>query len=157
MKIVLIANQSILTTLKTTVTRLHNQLIFRIFTWFARILLAAAFVPSGLTKLLGNRFTILGTDDPIGFFFEALYQSGWYWNFIGLMQLSVALLLLIPKTTFLGALLYLPIVINILAIVTSMSFTGTPFVVGLMLLGNIYLLIWDVKKLQAIGNIILKR
>ncbi|WP_053069202.1 DoxX family membrane protein [Bizionia psychrotolerans] len=146
-----------MTTLKTTVISLHNQLFFKIFTWFTRILLAVAFVPSGLTKLVGNRFTTLGTDDPVGFFFEALYQSGWYWNFIGLLQLTVVLLLLIPKTTFLGALLYLPIVINILAIVTSMHFTGTPFIVGLMLLANIYLLIWDVEKLHAIGNIILKR
>ncbi len=31
---------------------------------------------------MGNRFTILGLDDPIGFFFEALYRTGFYWRFL---------------------------------------------------------------------------
>ena len=60
------------------------------FTWLTRILLGVAFLPSGMTKLLGNRFTLLGTDTPIGFFFEALYQTGFYWRFIGLAQLTAA-------------------------------------------------------------------
>ena len=107
-------------------------------------------MPSGLTKLLGNRFTTIPVENPIGFFFEAMYQTGFYWNFLGFMQLTAALLLLIPKTTFLGAIIYLPIIINIFIIVTAMNFTGTPFVAGLMLLANLYLLVWDHDKLKKI-------
>ena len=137
---------------------LHNKIyhkkIFKLFTWGTRILLFLAFLPSGLKKLLGERFTILGVDTPVGFFFEALYQTGFYWNFIGFMQLLAGLLLLIPKTSFLGALIYFPIIINILVIVISMNFTGTPYIAGLMLIGNIYLLLWDYKKVNRIVSIV---
>jgi uncharacterized membrane protein YphA (DoxX/SURF4 family) len=134
--------------------KIYRNKLFVLFTWFTRILLSFAFVPSGLKKLLGERFTILGVDNPVGFFFEALYQSGWYWNFLGFMQLLVAILLLIPKTTFLAALMYLPIIINILVIVISMHFRGTPIIASLMLLANIYLLFWDYKKVKQIVSVI---
>jgi uncharacterized membrane protein YphA (DoxX/SURF4 family) len=136
------------------VSNIRNKKIFQLFTWGTRILLAIAFVPSGLKKFLGERFTSLGVDNPVGFFFEALYQSGWYWNFLGFMQLLVALLIIIPKTTFFGALLYLPVIINIFIITVAMQFTGTPFITGLMLLANIYLLFWDYKKLKQIVFVI---
>ncbi|PNQ72395.1 hypothetical protein C1T31_11405 [Hanstruepera neustonica] len=134
---------------------IRQKTIFKLFTWCTRILLSLAFIPSGLKKVLGQRFTLLGIDNPVGFFFEALYQTGFYWQFIGLMQLMVALLILIPRTAFLGALIYLPIIINIFIIVTSVGFKGTPYIAGLMLLANIYLLMWDYKKLHAIMKIIL--
>ncbi len=143
-------------TLEITRSNFREKAIFKLFTWGTRILLAIAFMPSGLTKLRGERFTLLGIDDPVGFFFEALYQSGWYWNFLGFMQLLVALLLLIPRTAFMGAILYLPIVINIFIIVVSMNFKGTPIIVGLMLLANIYLLFWDYRKLKQIVSVIFK-
>lgn len=120
------------------------------FTVLTRILLALGFTPSGLTKLLGNRFTLLGPDSPVGYFFDALYKSGFYWNFIGLGQLLAAVFLLIPRTATLGALIYFPIILNIFLITVSMHFTGTPFVTGLMLLGSLYLLCWDYDKLKFI-------
>ena len=122
----------------------------RRFTVLTRILLALGFTPSGLTKLLGNRFTLLGPDSPVGYFFDALYKSGFYWNFIGLGQLLAAALLLIPRTATLGALIYFPIILNIFLITVSMHFTGTPFITGLMLLGSLYLLGWDYDKLKYI-------
>lgn len=138
-------------------SKIYNKKIFILFTWFTRILLAIAFLPSGYTKIMGNRFTTISVENPIGFFFEAMYQTGWYWNFLGLTQLTVAALLLIPRTTFFAALLYLPIIINIFFIVTSMHFTGTPIVTGLMLLGNIYLILWDYNKLKKIVSIIFQK
>ena len=143
--------------IETTHNKIYGKKIFILFTWFTRILLAFAFVPSGLKKLLGERFTILGVDTPVGFFFEALYQAGWYWNFLGFMQLLVAILLLIPRTTFFAALLYLPIIINILVIVVAMHFRGTPIIAGLMLLANLYLLFWDYKKTKQIVSVIFER
>ena len=113
------------------------------FTVMTRVLLAIGFVPSGLTKLLGNRFTLLDLDNPIGFFFEAIYQTGIYWQFIGFAQLTAAILLLIPRTATLGAVLYFPIILNIFLITVSLNFTGTPFITGHMLLASIYLLCWD--------------
>ncbi|MEZ4703363.1 MAG: DoxX family membrane protein [Rhodothermales bacterium] len=109
----------------------------------SRLLLAAAFLPSGLTKVLGNRFTSISPDTPIGYFFEALYQSGFYYRFIGLAQVTAALLLLIPRTTALGAVVYFPIILNIFIITVSLHFTGTPYITGLMLLASIFLLCWE--------------
>lgn len=121
--------------------------------WFAvmnRILLAIAFTPSGLVKLRGERFTSLGLDDPVGFFFEAMYRTGFYWNFLGLAQLTAALLLLIPRTTTLGAVMYFPIILNIFLITASMHFQGTWVITSLMLLANLYLLCWDYDRLKGI-------
>lgn len=133
---------------------IRSKKLFILFTWGTRILLSIAFIPSGLKKLLGERFTILDIETPVGFFFEALYRTGWYWNFLGFMQVLVAILILIPKTTTLAAIIYLPIIINIFIIVVSMGFTGTPYIAGLMLLANLYLLFWDYKKIKRIVSII---
>ncbi len=51
-----------------------------------RYLVGFAFIPSGLIKVMGERFTAIQTDNPVGYFFEALYQSGMYWNFLGWVQ-----------------------------------------------------------------------
>ena len=129
-------------------SKIYPQIIFKLFTWGTRILLFLAFLPSGLKKVLGQRFTYLSIENPVGFFFEALFRTGFYWNFLGLMQLLAGILLLIPRTSFFGALLYLPIVTNIFIIVSAMEFKGTPIIAGLMLLANIYLLLWDWHKLK---------
>jgi uncharacterized membrane protein YphA (DoxX/SURF4 family) len=130
--------------------RVRKVTLLKVFTVLTRILLALAFLPSGLTKVMGNRFTRLGLDDPIGFFFEALYRTGFYWRFLGICQLTVAFLLLIPQTATLGALAYFPLILNIFVITVSMHFTGTPVITGLMLLANIYLLCWDYDKLKKV-------
>ncbi|WP_246067749.1 hypothetical protein [Changchengzhania lutea] len=61
-----------------------------------------AFIPSGLTKLSGNRFTLLDVNNPVGFFFEALYSTGFYWKFLGLSQLLAAVCIVIPRIIFFG-------------------------------------------------------
>lgn len=132
------------------VSRLRGRTSLRLFTWVTRVLLAAAFLPSGLTKVLGHRFTSLPTTTSIGFFFEALYRTGFYWRFIGGAQLVAAALLLLPRTSAIGALLYLSIVSNIFVITVSMHFQGTPFITGLMLLGSVYLVLWDADRIAPI-------
>ena len=130
--------------------RVKQQRYLKVFTVLTRVLLALGFLPSGLTKVLGNRFTILGVDNPVGFFFEAMYRTGFYWRFLGLCQLAAAALLLIPKTATIGALVYFPLILNIFVITVSLHFTGTPFITGLMLLANLYLLCWDYDKLKSL-------
>lgn len=120
------------------------------FTVFTRLLLGIGFIAPGLTKLLGNRFTQISIENPIGFFFEAMYRTGFYWRFIGLAQVLASLLVLIPRTATLGALCFFPIILNIFVITVSMDFAGTPFVTGLMLLANLYLLCWDYHKLKPL-------
>ncbi len=102
-----------------------RELLFR-FTLLTRILLAAGFVPTGLVKLLGQRFTRLPDSTPIGAFFEAMYQTGAFWNFIGAAQVVAGVPLLVPTLAHLGALLFLPVIAGILAVVVGVGFgTGT--------------------------------
>lgn len=127
----------------------HRQPWLRRFTLMNRLLLAMAFLPTGLVKFLGQRFTILPVENPIGFFFEAMYRTGPYWNFIGGMQVLAALLLLIPATASIGAVLFLPIGLSIFLVTFGVGFGNTVFVTGGMLLAVIYLLCWDADRLWA--------
>lgn len=115
-----------------------------------RLLLAMAFLPTGMVKVLGLRFTLLEVEHPVGFFFEAMYSSGWYWNLIGWGQVVAALLLLVPRTAFLGAVLFLPIIVNVWAITLSVGFQGTGVVTTLMLGANLFLLAWEGDRLGGI-------
>jgi hypothetical protein len=56
-------------------------------------------------------------------------------------------LLLIPRTTLLGALLYLPIIFNICVLTYATRFEGTR-IATLMLLANVFLLCWDYPRLK---------
>ena len=78
-----------------------------------RYLLGFAFIPSGMKKILGERFTSIGLNDPIGFFFEGLYRSGYYWNFLGWGQLLAAFLLMTQRFSTIGNLIFFFIVTNI--------------------------------------------
>lgn len=131
-------------------SRVRQDKFLRLFTTVTRVMLAIGFLPSGWKKVAYQRFTILGIDDPVGFFFEALYRAGFYYRFIGIAQVTAAILLLIPRTALLGALLYFPIILNIFIITVSMHFRGTPFITGAMLLANVYLLCWDYSRIKRI-------
>ncbi len=91
---------------------------------------------------MGERFTALPSNHPLGHYFDALQLTGFYYTFIGVSQLTVALLLLIPRTTLLGAILYLPMILNICVLTYATRFEGTR-IATLMLLANLYLLLWD--------------
>ena len=119
-------------------------------TWFTRILLAAGFIPTGMVKLLGRRFTLLPVDTPIGAFFEAMYQTGLYWQFLGAGQVFAGLLLLIPRFAHIGALMFIPIMVNIFVVTVSLGFRGTPLVTGLMLLAVVYLFAYDYHRFRGI-------
>jgi uncharacterized membrane protein YphA (DoxX/SURF4 family) len=124
--------------------------LLQFFTAFNRIILAVSFIPSGITKFLGNRFTQISTDTPIGLFFEGFYQTGFWYRFVGFAQIFAAILLLIPRTSTLGATIFFPIVLNIMIITWSLNFTGTWVITTAMFLANLYLICWDYDKFKAI-------
>jgi uncharacterized membrane protein YphA (DoxX/SURF4 family) len=124
--------------------------LLQFFTAFNRIILAVSFIPSGMTKFLGNRFTQISTDTPIGLFFEGFYQTGFWYRFVGFAQIFAAILLLIPRTSTLGATIFFPIVLNIMIITWSLNFTGTWVITTAMFLANLYLICWDYDKFKPI-------
>lgn len=130
--------------------RAVNTKFLQYFTIFTRILLAIAFMPSGLTKILGEPFTAMAEDTPVGFFFAGFFQAKAYYAFVGWAQFGVALLLLIPPMASLGAVIYFPIIINIWLITLSLHFRGTVYITTLMLLGSLYLLCWEYPRLRLL-------
>src|ERR1700712_2895502 len=95
------------------------------FTIFNRVALAAGFIPSGFVKIMGERFTSLSNNHPMGHYLEALHHTGYYYTFIGIVQVTAALLLLIPRTAALGAVLYFPIILNICILSFAVRFDGS--------------------------------
>jgi hypothetical protein len=128
-----------------------------IFIIYTRYLIGGAFVFASLIKIKGQRFTSeSGAAEPINsafHFFETMYQSGIYWQFIGLGQLLAGTLLMTQRYAKLGALINFPIIANIFVITISYDFNYTPVITGLILLANILLIYWDWNELRILVNL----
>ncbi|MEM6380951.1 MAG: DoxX family protein [Bacteroidota bacterium] len=120
------------------------------FAIFCRITLAVGFIPSGLQKVLGERFTVLAVEHPMGNFLEAFFHTGYYYTFVGILQVLAAILLLIPRTVTLGAFIYFPIILNICILSLSVRFDGSQITSPLMTLAVLYLLCWNYHKFKFI-------
>ena len=95
------------------------------FSIFCRLILAFAFIAAGVVKVLDERFASgLSEVHPMGAYLTALYKTGYYYTFIGISQILAAILLLIPRTVVLGALLYFPIILNICILSLALRFEG---------------------------------
>ena len=127
------------------------------FTLATRLLMLMAFLPTGLVKATGQRFTLLPVENPVGFFFEAMYQTGPYWYFIGIMQVLSAILIVIPATATLGALLFFPIILSIVLVTWGIGFGLTAWITTAMLLAVVFLLCWDADRIWAAGYSVLGR
>lgn len=120
------------------------------FATLCRVALAAGFLPSGFVKINGERFTDLVVTHPMGNYLEALSYTGYYYTSIGVMQVVAAILLLIPRTAVLGAIIYLPIIVNICILTFALRFDGSLFTAPLMVLACLYVLVWDYHKWKFI-------
>jgi uncharacterized membrane protein YphA (DoxX/SURF4 family) len=140
---------SLLTEVEQRYAELKRNKWLRYFAIFCRISLALGFIPSGIVKVMGERFTGLPAYHPLGHYFDALHLTGYYYTFIGVGQLIAALLLLIPRTALLGAIIYFPIILNICVLAHAVRFEGTR-ISTLMLLANLFLLVWDYPRLKYI-------
>ena len=120
------------------------------FAIFCRVALAAGFIPSGMQKVLGERFTVLAVNHPMGNFLEAFYHTGYFYTFVGIMQVLAAILLLIPRTVTIGAFIYLPIILNICVLSLAVRFDGSQITSPLMVCAVLYLLCWDYHKFKNI-------
>jgi hypothetical protein len=137
--------------------RLKSIFLALIFIIYTRYLIGGAFVFACIIKIKGKRFTTYSHEDaPIGstmHFFEVLYQTGLYWQFIGWAQLLAGFLLMTQRYAKLGALVNFPILLNVFVITISMEFGVTPLITGLMLAANLMLLIWHWGELKSLINL----
>lgn len=141
-------------TLGTKLDKIHYQARrskwLGYFAIFCRVTLAAGFIPSGMQKVLGERFTVLAVNHPMGNFLEAFYHTGYYYTFVGILQVLAAILLLIPRTVTIGAFIYLPIILNICILSLAVRFDGSQITSPLMVCAVLYLLCWDYHKFKNI-------
>lgn len=126
---------------------LKQQILVKLFVIYLRYLIGFAFVFASIVKIRGERFTSIPASEPVGYFFEAMYQSGFYWNFLGWAQLISGALLMSQRFSTVGAMVFFPVILNVCLITHSVDFgSGTPTITTLMLLGTTFLLLWDYKK-----------
>ena len=96
---------------------------FKRFAVFCRVALAASFLPTGYVKIMGQRFAEgLPSNNPLGHYFDALHTTGYYYTFLGATQIIIAVLLLIPRTALLGALMYFTVIVNICVLTYATRF-----------------------------------
>lgn len=128
-----------------------RNVIFQKLTDFTRVILSVGFFAPGMNKLMNIPFTTIPLDNPIGAFFNALYQTGFFYQFLGAAQVLAAILVLFRRTATLGALMFFGITLNVFIITISIPFgSGTPIVTGLMFLASLYLVCWDFDKLKPL-------
>jgi uncharacterized membrane protein YphA (DoxX/SURF4 family) len=132
--------------LAATLDHLHRQARenkwLYLFAMFCRFILAVGFIPPGIVKIAGERFTALAVNHPMGNYLEALHHTGYYYTIIGVMQVVAGVLLLLPRTAILGAVIYFPIILNICILSLAVRFDGSRVTSPLMVLANLYLLCW---------------
>ena len=141
--------------ISSTFDRLHSKAKENSWLWlfsiFCRLSLALGFIPAAFVKLIDERFASgLSVNHPMGHYLEALHTTGYYYTFIGVVQLAAAIFLLIPRTVTLGAFLYFPIILNITILTYATRFDGSLFTAPLMTLANLYLLGWNYEKWKYI-------
>lgn len=122
----------------------------QMFAAFTRVLLAVGFIPPSYKKIIHEPFTSLPDSNPVGHYFNALLQTGFYYEFLGWGQMIAAILLLIPRTSHLGALLFLPIIVNIAVLTSSVGFAGTWLLTIFMALAATFLVAFEYDRLKPI-------
>lgn len=84
----------------------------------------------------------------MGYFLDASFQAEAYYRFVGGAQVLASLLLLRPRTTLLGTVMYFQIILNIAIIAWMIEFEGTRIITLLMASGCLFLLGWDCGRLS---------
>lgn len=117
-----------------------KRIIYDIF----RLTLGIVFLSSGIGKFYGTS----GLIGP-GYMFKELAQYNLleFAIFIALAEIIIGYLLIIKKYTTLGAVMLVPMITNILVIVVSLNWQGTPLIDSIFLIMNLYLLWFDRNKL----------
>lgn len=141
------------TWLEERIARAHECRWTYISTIVLRILIGFAFIPAGLKKLLGQPFTDPANTGVFHEFLHAFHATGRFYQFVGALQLTAAVLLITQRHATLGAALAAPMLVAILVFCWSTGVVPTAIVVTLMSLGLLALILWDVQRWKALLGI----
>jgi hypothetical protein len=112
-----------------------------------RLLLGILMLGGGLYKLSDNHLVAL-MGPPVNHVFLAKNGLEIFAQFIGVAQLLIGLLLLTGRFALLGAVLMVPMWLNIIFLTWSQHWTGTPFLTTGFLMLNLGLLLHDYPRLK---------
>jgi uncharacterized membrane protein YphA (DoxX/SURF4 family) len=136
----------VLASLQKRVVALHQRRSAQLAIIVLRMLLGFAFLPAGIKKVLRQPFTDATNHGPFHDFLHAFYATGFFYQFVGVVQLLAALLLLSQRFAFAGALIALPVVTAITVFTWSTAVPFTASVATLMTLGMLGVLLWEIER-----------
>ena len=132
------------------VEKFKKYTVLIILYWSVRIGMGLTFIGSGIRKLPGVKFTALSVENPVGSYFNAMHETGFYWNFIGYFQIAIGILVFFNRFVVVSSLLMMPVVINIFLVSIALNMKGTPIITSAMVLGNLFLLLWHNNNYKSI-------
>jgi putative oxidoreductase len=110
--------------------------IVNIGLWILQIAAAGMFLMAGFSKLLGN-------EQMVGLF-EAIGIGQWFRYLTGMLEVAGAILLLIPRTSGLGALLLAVVMVG--AVITHLLIVGGSPLAAIILLVVTSVVAWGRRK-----------
>lgn len=117
--------------------------------WF----LGLIFLSGGMSKLM----PFPGVIGPVWLEEElSKYDLGMFAVFIAWSEAIIGLLLLTKPTRVLGAIMLVPLVLNILMVTVSMQWRGTPWVITFFLVANVFLLVFHYPRWRPIVDPVLE-
>lgn len=140
------SGEVILCPVRHVIDRLRTRRGSHLFVANLRILLGFAFLPAGLKKVLNQPFTEPQNVGAFHEFLHAFYATGFFYQFVGSVQLLIAVLLMTQTFATLGSLMALPVITSISVFCWSTGVIPTAVVTTLMLGGNLVLIAWDVDR-----------
>lgn len=118
-----------------------------------RIVAGTVFIPSGLLKIQGKRFSYFCPGMYSGTFFTELHQTGLYWNFLGFCQLLTAFLLFSQRYTVLAAIMFFSICTNIFIFTLSVGLNDKSIIMLFMMTIACLLIVWDWERIKVLFGI----
>lgn len=134
-------------TLVTAVALLAGGRWRRAYVLSVRLLLGALMLGGGLYKLSDNHIWAL-MGPPVDHAFLTKHSLELFAQFIGVAQLLIGLLLLTGRFALLGAVLLVPMWLNIIFLTWSQHWQGTPFLTTGFLILTVGLLLHDYARLK---------
>lgn len=112
----------------------------KLFPQLISIFLGFTFWGAGMVKLFAEHLFIgwIGPPELV----EQLqkYELGMFAAFIAICQITIGFMLMTTRFKLLGGIMLVPMIANILVVTISQNWAGTPYVLGFLLLLNMYLL-----------------
>jgi hypothetical protein len=137
----------VLPLLATAVALRAGGWLRKLYVGGSRLLLGALMLGGGLYKLSDNHIRGL-MGPPMNHAFLAKYGLEIFGQFIGVAQLVIGLLLLTGRFALLGALMLVPMWLNIVMLTWSQHWTGTPYLTTGFLILTLGLLLHDYERLK---------